>query len=58
MWFVCTALFILISVRVLAIGMEEGEFPVRSARGYRVWATERHLSPTSMIFRASSAEET
>lgn len=42
-WFVCTALFILISVRVLAIGMEEGEFPVRSARGYRVWATERLL---------------
>ncbi|MCD1285206.1 MULTISPECIES: non-ribosomal peptide synthetase [unclassified Brevibacterium] len=42
-WFVCTALFILASVRILAIGMEEGEFPVRSARGYRVWATERLL---------------
>ena len=42
-WFVCTALFILVSVRLLAIGMEEGEFPVRSARGYRVWATERLL---------------
>ncbi|GAA1539453.1 non-ribosomal peptide synthetase [Brevibacterium picturae] len=42
-WFVCTALFILVSVRILSIGMEEGEFPVRSARGYRVWATERLL---------------
>ncbi len=43
LWFVCTALLILVSVRLLAIGMEEGEFPVRSARGYRVWATERLL---------------
>ncbi|AOP54077.1 MAG: Pls/PosA family non-ribosomal peptide synthetase [Brevibacterium aurantiacum] len=43
LWFVCTALFILVSVRLLSIGMEEGEFPVRSARGYRVWATERLL---------------
>ncbi|WP_309132869.1 amino acid adenylation domain-containing protein [Brevibacterium sp.] len=42
-WFLCTALLILISVRLLAIGMEEGEFPVRSARGYRIWATERLL---------------
>ena len=43
LWFFTTALFILIAVRILAIGMEEGEFPVRSARGYRVWATERLL---------------
>ncbi|UZD61052.1 Pls/PosA family non-ribosomal peptide synthetase [Brevibacterium sp. JSBI002] len=43
LWFFTTALFILIAVRLLAIGMEEGEFPVRSARGYRVWATERLL---------------
>ena len=42
-WFVCTALFILVSVRLLAIGMKEGEFPVRSAHGYRIWATERLL---------------
>ena len=43
LWFFTTALLILVSVRILAIGMEEGEFPVRSARGYRVWATERLL---------------
>ncbi|RAG73997.1 amino acid adenylation protein, partial [Burkholderia multivorans] len=43
LWFLTTALLILLSVRLLAIGMEEGEFPVRSARGYRVWATERLL---------------
>jgi non-ribosomal peptide synthetase-like protein len=43
LWFFTTALFILIAVRILAIGMEEGEFPVRSARSYRVWATERLL---------------
>lgn len=43
LWFVTAALLILASVRILAIGMEEGEFPVRSARGYRVWATERLL---------------
>ncbi|WP_210602474.1 Pls/PosA family non-ribosomal peptide synthetase [Brevibacterium oceani] len=43
LWFIITALLILASVRILAIGMEEGEFPVRSARGYRVWATERLL---------------
>ncbi|RBP61903.1 non-ribosomal peptide synthetase-like protein [Brevibacterium sanguinis] len=43
LWFVTTALLILVSVRILAIGMVEGEFPVRSARGYRVWATERLL---------------
>ena len=43
LWFLTTALLVLVSVRILAIGMEEGEFPVRSARGYRVWATERLL---------------
>ena len=43
LWFVTTALLVLIAVRILAIGMDEGEFPVRSARGYRVWATERLL---------------
>lgn len=43
LWFVTCAGLILISVRILAIGMDEGEFPVRSAKGYRVWATERLL---------------
>nr|WP_278189594.1 Pls/PosA family non-ribosomal peptide synthetase [Brevibacterium sp. ZH18] len=42
-WFFVTALLILASVRILSLGMREGEFPVRSANGYRVWATERLL---------------
>lgn len=40
-WFACTALLILAVVRALGAGLREGEFPVRSAMGYRIWATER-----------------
>jgi non-ribosomal peptide synthetase-like protein len=40
-WFVVTAALIVIAVRTLALGMAEGLHPVRSAMGFRVWATER-----------------
>lgn len=40
-WFVFTALFVLIAVRTLSIGLREGTYPVRSLMGFRVWATER-----------------
>ncbi len=37
------AALVVLSVRLLAIGMTEGVFPVHSANGWRVWATERVL---------------
>ncbi|GAA4394897.1 Pls/PosA family non-ribosomal peptide synthetase [Brevibacterium sp. NPDC049920] len=40
-WFVCTAVLIVLAVRGLALGLREGTYPVRSAMGFRVWATER-----------------
>lgn len=40
-WFAFTALFVLIAVRTLSIGLREGTYPVRSLMGFRVWATER-----------------
>jgi non-ribosomal peptide synthetase-like protein len=40
-WFLTTAALIVLAVRTLALGMEEGLFPVRSWMGFRVWATER-----------------
>ena len=40
-WFLFTAVLTLVVVRVLQLGLREGEFPVRSAMGYRIWAIER-----------------
>ena len=40
-WFLCTALLVVAAVRGLALGLREGTYPVRSAMGFRVWATER-----------------
>lgn len=42
-WFLTTAVLVVLAVRGLAIGMREGLFPVRSMMGFRLWATERIL---------------
>ena len=34
---------VVVSVRLLGIGLHEGEFPVRSRIGWQVWSTERLL---------------
>lgn len=45
------ALSTLLGVRLLGIGIREGTFPVRSRRGWQVWATERLLdSARTMLF--------
>lgn len=40
-WFACTALLILVAIRCLGFRMKTGYFPVRSAMGFRIWASER-----------------
>ncbi|RKW70840.1 amino acid adenylation domain-containing protein [Galactobacter caseinivorans] len=42
-WFVGTALVILITVRLLALGIHEGWHPDRGRVAWKVWATERLL---------------
>ncbi|WP_035280660.1 Pls/PosA family non-ribosomal peptide synthetase [Brevibacterium album] len=41
LWFLVTAVLIVLAVRTLALGIREGLHPVRSWTGFRVWATER-----------------
>lgn len=49
--FVLLALLTLLSVRLLGFGIREGTFPVRSRRGWQVWATERLLdSARTLLF--------
>lgn len=42
-WFLTQMLLVLITVRLLALGITEGHHPVRSRVGWQVWATERVL---------------
>lgn len=42
-WFLATALLIMVTVRLLGLGLRAGWHPVRSRIGWQVWATERLL---------------
>ena len=42
-WFLTQMLLVLVTVRLLALGITEGHHPVRSRVGWQVWATERVL---------------
>ncbi len=42
-WFLTLVGLILLTVRLLGIGLREGHYPVRSRIGWQVWATERVL---------------
>ncbi|MEZ2391025.1 Pls/PosA family non-ribosomal peptide synthetase [bacterium RCC_150] len=42
-WFTCNLLLILVTTRLLGIGVKEGHYRVRSRIGWQVWATERVL---------------
>lgn len=42
-WFVTLLVLILLTVRLLGLGLKEGHYPVRSRIGWQVWATERVL---------------
>lgn len=42
-WFLSLLVLILLTVRLLGIGLREGHYPVRSRIGWQVWATERVL---------------
>lgn len=42
-WFLTLLLLILLTVRLLGVGLREGHYPVRSRIGWQVWATERVL---------------
>jgi non-ribosomal peptide synthetase-like protein len=48
---VAFALLVIVSVRLLAIGLAPGYYPVRSRVGWQVWATERLLDVSrSLLF--------
>jgi len=40
-WLVATAVALVVITRLLGIGVQPGEYPVRSRIGWQVWATER-----------------
>lgn len=42
-WFGTQMLLVLLTVRVLSVGITEGHHPVRSRVGWQIWATERVL---------------
>jgi len=42
-WFGTQMLLVLMTVRVLSVGITEGHHPVRSRVGWQIWATERVL---------------
>ena len=42
-WFATLLVLILVTVRLLGVGLKEGHYPVRSRIGWQVWATERVL---------------
>jgi len=45
------ALLVVLTVRLLGLGLREGHFPVRSRIGWQVWATERILdSARTLLF--------
>ncbi|WP_323961651.1 Pls/PosA family non-ribosomal peptide synthetase [Arthrobacter sp. JZ12] len=43
LWFLTLMLLVLVTVRLLGLGLREGWHPVRSRIGWQVWATERVL---------------
>ncbi|MER7128808.1 Pls/PosA family non-ribosomal peptide synthetase [Streptosporangium saharense] len=43
-WMACTALLILVLVRLLAIGLRPGSHPVHSRQAWQAWATGRLMS--------------
>ncbi|TWP53569.1 amino acid adenylation domain-containing protein [Lentzea tibetensis] len=43
-WFGCYALLVLVSVRLLGIGMREGYYPVHGRIAWQAWTTERLMN--------------
>ncbi|MHA7279257.1 Pls/PosA family non-ribosomal peptide synthetase [Arthrobacter sp. MDT2-2] len=43
LWLLVNALLVLVTVRLLGVGLREGHYPVRSRIGWQIWATERTL---------------
>ena len=43
LWLLANAVLILLTVRLLGIGLREGYYPARSRIGWQIWATERVL---------------
>ena len=43
LWLLVNAILVLLTVRLLGIGLKEGHYPVRGRIGWQIWATERTL---------------
>ena len=43
LWLLVNALLVLVTVRLLGVGLREGYYPARSRIGWQIWATERTL---------------
>ncbi|MEC5199072.1 non-ribosomal peptide synthetase-like protein [Arthrobacter sp. PL16] len=43
LWLIVNAALILLTVRLLGVGLSEGHYPARSRIGWQIWATERTL---------------
>ncbi|WP_338403198.1 Pls/PosA family non-ribosomal peptide synthetase [Arthrobacter bussei] len=43
LWLLVNALLVVVTVRLLGLGLQEGHYPARSRTGWRIWATERTL---------------